>query len=115
MRLGAEVDDPLGAVAEQDPQTWLGGGPFVDDEMRCEGVHADDPTSGLVRHQFRPGRRIGPIVVREALEDAEVDSIAVLTVVGVVVAFVGDHDEPVAPVVDLVVDVVATVAARWSE
>ena len=97
MRFGTEVDDTFGPVAEQDPQTRLGVGPFVDHEVALEGVGAEDPATGHMGDQFGPRCRIGDVGIVGGHEESEVDRFVV-----------GVHHERVTPVVDAVLDVVAS-------
>ena len=91
VRLGAEIEDPFAAVAEQHAQALLGVAPLVQHEMPLERLDVDDSPPGLVGDQLAPHGRL----VDRCRHDPEVFGIEV-----------GEDHEPVAPMIDGVLDVV---------
>jgi hypothetical protein len=91
VRLGVDLEHDRTAVATHDPNRRLGFVPLVEGEVALEWLDTGDPAARLVWHQLVPRRR----VVERRPHHPEVDRI-----------LVRDDDEPITPVVDLVLDVV---------
>jgi hypothetical protein len=93
VRLGVELDDVRRQVALQHAHPRLGVAPLVDREVAFEGLHRRDAPAGLV------GDELGPLAgrIERSGHDPEVDGVEVR-----------HHHEPVTPVIEVVLDVVAS-------